>query len=228
MTRKFGGDVVYQIINDFLFNKQLTTGATALLTIIGSIMVALATALVTRNKFKAEKLWDEQKEACNTIVSQIRSAGIYGSYIEDGFSRDYVGYYDSTTFDKNNETYWELFTIASEAFGKNYLILPPRFRRRYEAMVKEAAQADFESGPDAYLTPIYAHKVAATDLLDIAVIELGIGGWWHRKLVGVRVLLRSLRAGFLRLKWWTKWRYRRVKRWTKRKLPWVREDQPEW
>ncbi|HEX7874220.1 MAG TPA: hypothetical protein VF475_15005 [Sphingobium sp.] len=219
---------MYQIVNDFLFNKQLTTGATALLTIMGSLLVAFSTAFLTRNKFKAENLWNEQKKACNTIVSQIRAARVYGRMIEDGFSEDVHRYYESDNLKKTNRIYWDVINIAIDAFEKDYLILPSKFRRRYEAMICEAAQAEWESGPDAYLTPIYAHNVAATDLLDIAVVELGIGGWWHRNLAKIRILFRGLRAHSRRSSRWIRRRYRRAKRWANDKLPWLQKGSTDW
>lgn len=183
---------MWQLINDFLFNKEVTAGATAVIAVVGSFMVAAFTAFIGRNKFQSEKLWDARQIACNTIVSQLKAGSSFAVRIEDGFTEDYHRYYESDNLTKANSKYWEFINVADDAFNSNYLLLPPAFRRRYEWMLAGRAEADFETGPDGYLTPIYAHRLGANDLLDIAVVELRIGSWPVRQVIRFRPFFRRL------------------------------------
>ncbi len=186
------------MLSTILFDPRLTPAAAALLGaligVTGTLLVTIVNGLIGRNRYRREKIWERQQEACSVIVGALRAAKPWADRISEGFAEDAHSYYGSKALEAEHKRYWNLIAKADEAFKANYLILPTRFRARYERLTVVRHGWDFEGGPDAYLGPINENEQAARDLKDIALSSLGIVPWWHR----VAILLRMTRDKFVR------------------------------
>lgn len=162
--------------------------------VLGSLLVALATTLLNRGKFKREFLWEKRQEACNDIVASFYRSFADATAIRDGFSEDAHGFYGSGELRTLNQSYAEKISVAHTAFQTNYLILPPRFRKRYEQLEREREEWWFSSGPEVYLGQIEANARAHGELFDLARLELGLIPAPHGALIRARLAWRRVGA----------------------------------
>lgn len=188
------------MFHSLLFNPQLTPAgaglAGALVGAGSTLAITVVNGFFNRNRFQREHLWERRQAACNEIVNALLIAQRHGQHISAGFSDNVHDYFKSRDFTEANEQYLSFIKIASKAFHFNYLILPTSFRQRFERMVRDQVQYAHSAGPEQYLGPIAVDAVAARDLMEIALAELEIAGFWQRKLIGFRSILRTIQAPF--------------------------------
>jgi hypothetical protein len=179
------------VLSTILFDPRLTPAAAgllgALIGVTGTLLVTIVNGLIGRNRYRRDKIWELRQEACNAIVGALRAATPLADRIYEGFAEDEHRYYGSDDLQRDHKRYWDQIAKADEAFKANYLILPPRFRGRYERLTKARGAWEFEAGPDIYLGPMNENRWATRDLMDTSLSSLGIVPWWHRAAIFTRM-----------------------------------------
>lgn len=191
-------------------DPQFAQAAAAIFGAFAVLLGTLVSSFLSRDKFQRELLWEKRQEACNTIVSNLKSANAPASAIENGFLENAYGYWESDALNRTYEHYSRFLTAAHTAFESNYLLLPPQFRRRYERMVFDRSGWWEVGGPEGYLGPIKVNRVAADDLLGIALSELGIAPFGQSTWLKWRPALRAAPERASRM-------FRKVRRWVRRR-----------
>lgn len=131
-----------------------------------TLSVASQLSHVERERFIAQRIWEERRRAYAAVLTNLNDARDLWSHIDDGFSeagRDVEAFYRTDTYrDWRNEAlkhWWEARRILNE----DRLVLSESFVSRIATLREAIVASDFDHDP-----PNEAHdmRIAFTDAFD--------------------------------------------------------------
>lgn len=100
----------------------------------GSLNVALQLVAVDRHKYTQDRLWDAQKEAYTTIISDLNIMNRLAAKIYDGFYGEYSDgerYFAVGSYSSDSSEIWERFRLLKSHFENSALIVSDSFSLQF-------------------------------------------------------------------------------------------------
>jgi type II secretory pathway pseudopilin PulG len=145
------------------------------ITVIGTLAGAVLGSWLTSGRARKEKLWDLQRQAYGTILSEL---ALMLPLLEQGeglISQDQLGFLENKRWDELGDKWIEHLNKARRRFADDYLTLSDEFTAVFEAMEKAI---DFDddtpsSPPEEFDNFAATIRGARAQLMTLARAEVG-------------------------------------------------------
>ncbi|HKY53336.1 MAG TPA: hypothetical protein VJM08_03480 [Anaerolineales bacterium] len=117
------------------------TGGTLAGTFLGAylnrksaLQTAIQLAEIDRHKYAQDRLWDARKEAYTAIVAGLTALDKIVDGMYDGFfngPNDPEDYFQSSSFNEDNEKLWDRYRAIKELYDNGVLILSDAFKVKF-------------------------------------------------------------------------------------------------